>query len=87
MTLKKKLVVSTLAASMVAASVAGLPLGSLGAVGTASAATVSSSAAVKDKVLAVYKQLTATDAVYLYNLKTEVAALSEKEFTEILLQY
>ncbi|MEK5585129.1 S-layer homology domain-containing protein [Paenibacillus sp. FSL P2-0536] len=83
MTLKKKLVVSTLAASMVAASVAGLPLGSLGAVGTASAATVSSSAAVKDKVLAVYKQLTATDAVYLYNLKTEVAALSEKEFTEI----
>jgi hypothetical protein len=82
-TLKKKLVVSTLAASMVAASVAGLPLGSLGAVGTASAATVSSSAAVKDKVLAVYKQLTATDAVYLYNLKTEVAALSEKEFTEI----
>ncbi|ETT51754.1 hypothetical protein BSK66_26475 [Paenibacillus odorifer] len=83
MTLKKKLVVSTLAASMVAASVAGLPLGSLGAVGTASAATVSSSTAVKDKVLAVYKQLTATDAVYLYNLKTEVAALSEKEFTEI----
>ncbi|WP_340394537.1 S-layer homology domain-containing protein [Paenibacillus sp. FSL E2-0177] len=81
--MKKKLVVSTLAASMVAASVAGLPLGSLGAVGTASAATVSSSAAVKDKVLAVYKQLTATDAVYLYNLKTEVAALSEKEFTEI----
>ncbi|WP_341143474.1 S-layer homology domain-containing protein [Paenibacillus sp. FSL H8-0315] len=83
MTLKKKLVVSTLAASMVAASVAGLPLGSLGAVGTASAATVSSSTAVKDKVLAVYKQLSATDAVYLYNLKTEVAALSEKEFTEI----
>ncbi|MEK4158213.1 S-layer homology domain-containing protein [Paenibacillus sp. FSL R5-0876] len=81
--MKKKLVVSTLAASMVAASVAGLPLGSLGAVGTASAATVSSSTAVKDKVLAVYKQLTATDAVYLYNLKTEVAALSEKEFTEI----
>ncbi|MEK4462331.1 S-layer homology domain-containing protein [Paenibacillus sp. FSL H8-0315] len=81
--MKKKLVVSTLAASMVAASVAGLPLGSLGAVGTASAATVSSSTAVKDKVLAVYKQLSATDAVYLYNLKTEVAALSEKEFTEI----
>ncbi|MEK3966627.1 S-layer homology domain-containing protein [Paenibacillus sp. FSL H7-0323] len=83
MTLKKKLVVSTLAASMVAASVAGLPLGSLGAVGTASAATVSSSTAVKDKVLAVYKQLSATDAVYLYNLKTEVAALSEAEFVEI----
>ncbi|MEK4209712.1 S-layer homology domain-containing protein [Paenibacillus sp. FSL R10-2788] len=83
MTLKKKLVVSTLAASMVAASVAGLPLGSLGAVGTASAATVSSSTAVKDKVLAVYKQLTATDAVYLYNLKTEVAALDEAEFVEI----
>ncbi|WP_143760532.1 S-layer homology domain-containing protein [Paenibacillus odorifer] len=81
--MKKKLVVSTLAASMVAASVAGLPLGSLGAVGTASAATVSSSTAVKDKVLAVYKQLTATDAVYLYNLKTEVAALDEAEFVEI----
>lgn len=83
MTLKKKLVVSTLAASMVAASVVGLPLGSLGAVGTASAATVSSSTAVKDKVIAVYKQLSATDAVYLYNLKTEVAALSEAEFVEI----
>ncbi|WP_339243318.1 S-layer homology domain-containing protein [Paenibacillus sp. FSL F4-0243] len=83
MTLKKKLVVSTLAASMVAASVAGLPLGSLGAVGTAYAATVSSSTAVKDKVIAVYKQLSATDAVYLYNLKTEVAALSEAEFVEI----
>lgn len=83
MTLKKKLVVSTLAASMVAASVAGLPLGSLGAVGTASAATVSSSAAVKTKILNVYKQLTATDVVYLYNLKTEVAALDEATFTEI----
>ncbi|WP_342410099.1 S-layer homology domain-containing protein [Paenibacillus sp. FSL R10-2778] len=83
MTLKKKLVVSTLAASMVAASVAGLPLGSLGAVGTASAATVSSSTAVKEKVLAVYKQLSATDAVYLYNLKTEVAALDEATFEKI----
>jgi hypothetical protein len=82
-TLKKKLVVSTLAASMVAASVAGLPLGSLGAVGTASAATVSSSTAVKEKVLAVYKQLSATDAVYLYNLKTEVAALDEATFEKI----
>jgi hypothetical protein len=82
-TLKKKLVVSTLAASMVAASVAGLPLGSLGAVGTASAATVSSSTAVKEKVLAVYNQLTATDAVYLYNLKTEVAALDEETFSKI----
>ncbi|MGE7614605.1 S-layer homology domain-containing protein [Paenibacillus sp. NPDC101420] len=83
MTLKKKLVVSTLAASMVAASVAGLPLGNLGAVGTASAATVSSSTAVKEKVLNVYKQLSATDVVYLYNLKNEVAALDEATFAEI----
>ncbi|MEK3749568.1 S-layer homology domain-containing protein [Paenibacillus sp. FSL E2-8871] len=83
MTLKKKLVVSTLAASMVAASVAGLPLGNLGAVGTASAATVSSSTAVKEKVLNVYKQLSATDVVYLYNLKNEVAELDQATFEKI----
>lgn len=88
MTLKKKLVVSTLAASMVAASVAGLPLSTkgfaaqLGLVGTASAATASS-ATVKTKILDVYKQLSATDAVYLYNLKNEVADLDEATFVEI----
>ncbi len=88
MTLKKKLVVSTLAASMVAASVAGLPLSSkglaqqLGFVGTVSAAS-NSSAAVKTKIVNVYEKLTATDVVYLNNFKNEVAALEQTKFEEI----
>jgi hypothetical protein len=87
-TLKKKLVVSTLAVSMVAASVAGLPLSSkglaeqLGFVGTAFASTTSS-ATVKTKILDVYKQLSATDAVYLYKFKEEVAALDVTAFGDI----
>jgi len=87
-TLKKKLVVSTLAASMVAASVAGLPLSSkglaqqLGFVGTVSAAS-NSSAAVKTKIVNVYEKLTATDVVYLNNFKNEVAALEQTKFEEI----
>lgn len=82
MTLKKKLVVSTLAASMVAASVASLPLGSFGSAGVASAATASKDA-VKDKLVTVYKQLSATDASNLLAYKDEVASLTEAEFKAI----
>lgn len=83
MALKKKLVVSTLAASMVAASVASLPLGSLGTVGVASAATVTASSTVKDKVLEVYKQLTASDASNLLAYKNQATQLSQADFEEI----
>lgn len=86
-TLKKKLVVSTLAVSMAAASVAGFPFSSkglaqqFGFVGTASAAT--SNADVTTKINKVYAQLTATDVTYLNNFKQEVAEISQGTFEEI----
>ncbi|ULO08631.1 S-layer homology domain-containing protein [Paenibacillus sp. 19GGS1-52] len=87
MNLKKKLAASTLAVSMVAASVAGFPFSSkglaqqFGIVGTASAAT--SNADVTTKIKKVYAQLTATDATYLYKFKQEVAGISQDTFEEI----
>ncbi|MCE3202854.1 S-layer homology domain-containing protein [Paenibacillus sonchi] len=88
MSLKKKLAVSTLAASMTAASFAGFPFSStglaqhLGLVGTAAAAEVGHQA-VKDKITAIYKNLTATEVTYLKNYSDEVALLSQTKFEEI----
>ncbi|WP_157794002.1 S-layer homology domain-containing protein [Paenibacillus donghaensis] len=78
--MKKKLVVSTLAVSMAAASVASFPFSStglaqqLGLVSTASAATVSN-ATVKEKIKAIYSKLSVTDLVYLNKYKQEVNAI------------
>nr|WP_269847351.1 S-layer homology domain-containing protein [Paenibacillus sonchi] len=86
--MKKKLAVSTLAASMTAASFAGFPFSStglaqhLGLVGTAAAAEVGHQA-VKDKITAIYKNLTATEVTYLKNYSDEVALLSQTKFEEI----
>lgn len=86
-TLKRKLAASTLAVSMVAASVAGFPFSStglaqqFGIVGTASAAT--SNADVTTKIKNVYAQLTATDVTYLYEYKQQVAEISQDTFEEI----
>ncbi|KWX75317.1 S-layer homology domain-containing protein [Paenibacillus jilunlii] len=88
MSLKKKLAVSTLAASMTAASFAGFPFSStglaqhLGLVGTAAAAEVGHQA-VKDKITAIYKNLTATEVTYLKNYSDEVALLSQTKFEKI----
>ncbi|CQR57857.1 S-layer homology domain-containing protein [Paenibacillus riograndensis] len=88
MSLKKKLAVSTLAASMTAASFAGFPFSStglaqhLGLVGTAAAAEVGHQT-VKDKITTIYKNLTVTEATYLKNYSDEVAVLSQPKFEEI----
>lgn len=88
MSLKKKLAVSTLAASMTAASFAGFPFSStglaqhLGLVGTAAAAEVGHQA-VKDKITAIYKSLTVTEATYLKNYSDEVAGLGQDKFDKI----
>ncbi len=88
MSLKKKLAVSTLAASMTAASFAGFPFSStglaqhLGLVGTAAAAEVGHQA-VKDKITAIYKSLTVTEATYLKNYADEVAGLGQDKFNKI----
>ncbi|AIQ70706.1 S-layer homology domain-containing protein [Paenibacillus graminis] len=88
MSLKKKLAVSTLAASMTAASFAGFPFSStglaqhLGLVGTAAAAEVGHQA-VKDKITAIYKSLTVTEATYLKNYSDEVAGLGQDKFNKI----
>lgn len=87
MTLKKKLAVSTLAASMVAASFAGFPFSSeglakqLGFVGTAAAAT--SHTDVKTKINTIYAQLTPTEVTYLEDYKKEVAGLNSDQFEKI----
>ncbi|WP_231869762.1 S-layer homology domain-containing protein [Paenibacillus riograndensis] len=86
--MKKKLAVSTLAASMTAASFAGFPFSStglaqhLGLVGTAAAAEVGHQT-VKDKITTIYKNLTVTEATYLKNYSDEVAVLSQPKFEEI----
>ncbi|KWX89407.1 hypothetical protein AMQ83_00775, partial [Paenibacillus riograndensis] len=88
MSLKKKLAVSTLAASMTAASFAGFPFSStglaqhLGLVGTAAAAEVGHQT-VKDKITAIYKVMTPTEVTYLKNYSDEVAVLSQTKFEEI----
>ncbi|WP_375103862.1 S-layer homology domain-containing protein [Paenibacillus sp. RS8] len=90
MTLKKKLVVSTLAASMVAASVAGLPLSSkglanqLGLSNVAAAATSNSSADLKARAEKLYAQITKeSDKATLRALRDEVSALTSAELKEI----
>lgn len=90
MTLKKKLVVSTLAASMVAASVAGLPLSSkglanqLGLSNVAAAATGNSSADLKARAEKLYAQITKeSDKATLRALRDEVSALTSAELKEI----
>ncbi|MBY0013614.1 S-layer homology domain-containing protein [Paenibacillus typhae] len=86
MSLKKKLAVSTLAVSMAAASVAGFPFSSEGLAkhlsGVASAASVSHDT-VKNKIKAIYSNLTVTEATYLKAYSTEVAGLSQDKFDEI----
>ncbi|QQZ61629.1 S-layer homology domain-containing protein [Paenibacillus sonchi] len=88
MSLKKKLAVSTLAASMTAASFAGFPFSStglaqhLGLVGTAAAAEVGHQT-VKDKITTIYKNLTVTEVTYLKNYSNEVAGLDKDKFEKI----
>ncbi|OMD37964.1 S-layer homology domain-containing protein [Paenibacillus odorifer] len=96
MTLKKKLVVSTLAASMVAASVAGLPLSSkglanqLGIVGTVSAASSVDFASLKERATKLYATLTDADKQTLRDFRTELQGLSrdqlEADFAPVLAQ-
>ncbi len=86
MSLKKKLVVSSLAVSMAAASVAGFPFSSEGLAkhltGVASAAAVDHNA-VKSKIKAIYSNLTATEVTYLQNYSKEVAGIDQAKFEDI----
>ncbi|WP_449602763.1 S-layer homology domain-containing protein [Paenibacillus sp. Marseille-Q9583] len=96
MTLKKKLVVSTLAVSMAAVAVAGLPLSSkglaaqFGIVGTASAATSVDFASLKERATKLYSTLTDADKQTLRDFRTELQSLSreqlEKDFAPVLAQ-
>lgn len=96
MTLKKKLVVSTLAVSMAAVAVAGLPLSSkglaaqFGIVGTASAATNVDFASLKERATKLYSTLTDADKQTLRDFRTELQGLSreqlEKDFAPVLAQ-
>ncbi|OME65252.1 hypothetical protein BSK65_25285 [Paenibacillus odorifer] len=96
MTLKKKLVVSTLAVSMAAVAVAGLPLSSkglaaqFGIVGTASAATNVDFTSLKERATKLYSTLTDADKQTLRDFRTELQGLSreqlEKDFTPVLAQ-
>lgn len=96
MTLKKKLVVSTLAVSMAAVAVAGLPLSSkglanqFGIVGTASAATSSDFASLKERATKLYSTLTDADKQTLRDFRTELQGLSrgqlEADFAPVLAQ-
>ncbi|MDH6373260.1 hypothetical protein M2444_005090 [Paenibacillus sp. PastF-3] len=96
MTLKKKLVVSTLAVSMAAVAVAGLPLSSkglaaqFGIVGTASAATSVDFASLKERATKLYSTLTDADKQTLRDFRTELQGLSreqlEKDFAPVLAQ-
>ncbi|MDT3428860.1 hypothetical protein J2Z22_004454 [Paenibacillus forsythiae] len=89
MTLKKKLAVSTLAVSMAAASVAGLPLSGkglaqqLGFVNVASAATAVSNAQVKANLLTLFASLQPADWDKLAAFYDDVNALSKSEYKEI----
>lgn len=96
MTLKKKLVVSTLAVSMAAVAVAGLPLSSkglaaqFGIVGTASAATSVDFASLKERATKLYSTLTDADKQTLRDFRTELQTLSreqlEADFEPVLAQ-
>ncbi|WP_339319195.1 S-layer homology domain-containing protein [Paenibacillus sp. FSL R10-2734] len=96
MTLKKKLVVSTLAVSMAAVAVAGLPLSSkgfanqLGIVGTASAATSVDFASLKERVVKLYSTLTDADKQTLREFRSELQGLTreqlEEDFAPVLAQ-
>lgn len=96
MTLKKKLVVSTLAVSMAAVAVAGLPLSSkglanqFGIVGTASASTSVDFASLKERATKLYVTLTDADKQTLRDFRTELQGLSreqlEADFAPILAQ-
>ncbi|WP_440960676.1 S-layer homology domain-containing protein [Paenibacillus nitricinens] len=96
MTLKKKLVVSTLAVSMAAVAVAGLPLSSkglaaqFGIVGTAYAATSVDFASLKERATKLYSTLTDADKQTLRDFRTELQGLSreqlEKDFAPVLAQ-
>lgn len=83
MTLKKKIAVSTLAVSMTAASLAGIPLSGkglaekLGIVSVASAATLSDYQA---KIQKVYSQLDASDVKNLFNFKNEAASVAKSTY-------
>lgn len=90
MTLKKKLVVSTLAVSMAAVAVAGLPLSSKGLAAqfgmsnVVSAATSNSSADLKARAEKLYAQITKeSDKAILRALRAEVSALTSAEMKEI----
>lgn len=89
MSLKKKLVVSTLAVSMTAASVAGLPLSTkglaqqLGIVGVASAADSGNFASLKARANTLYSQLTASDKQTLRDFRAELQGLSQAQLEAI----
>ncbi|MBT2290584.1 S-layer homology domain-containing protein [Paenibacillus albidus] len=88
MTLKKKLAVSTLAVSMAAATVAGIPLSGkglaqqLGFTGTASAASISN-ADVKAKVAKLYNALTDAEKQALLKYQTEAGSISQAKYEAI----
>lgn len=89
MTIKKKITVSTLAVSMAAASIAGLPLSSKGlanyfGVSVVSAASSSNLDSVKQKLDRVYGALSASDKQKLQALRTEInTKITEKKFEQI----
>lgn len=84
MTIRKKITVSTLAVSMAAASIAGLPLSSKGlanyfGVSAVSAASSSNSDSVKQKLDRVYKALGSDGRGKLQALRTEIDSKIKKE--------
>ncbi|NGM83588.1 S-layer homology domain-containing protein [Paenibacillus sp. 7124] len=88
-TLKKKLAVSTLAVSMAAATVAGLPLNGkglaqqLGFVNVASAATTVTNAQLKTKLATLFANLQPADWVKIGAFYNDVNALSQSKYEGI----
>ncbi|KHF31822.1 Endo-1,4-beta-xylanase A precursor [Paenibacillus sp. P1XP2] len=89
MTIRKKITVSTLAVSMAAASIAGLPLSSKGlanyfGVTAVSAASSSNLDSVKQKLDRVYGKLSASDKQKLQALRTEInTKITKEKFEQI----
>lgn len=89
MTIRKKITVSTLAVSMAAASIAGLPLSSKGlanyfGVTAVSAASSSNLDSVKQKLDRVYGALSASDKQKLQALRTEInTKITKEKFEQI----
>lgn len=87
MTLKKKLAVSTLAVSMAAASVAGLPLSSIlgqsGIVGTASAASANYET-LKARANLLYGKLSDASKQTLREFRAELQSVSRTELETAL---